>query len=127
MSPGTIEALYFTVMGALFGAIVGSWMTAVAHRLPRRLPLNGRSACPSCETQIKAHHNLPVFGWLLLRGRCAACRQAIPVRYPLIELAFAIAFAVIFLWDVRVGLVAVAALIVGPLLISLFQRKAVSE
>lgn len=127
MSPGTIESLYLLMMGALFGAIIGSWMTAVAYRLPRRLPLSGRSVCPSCGTQIKAHHNLPVVGWLVLRRRCAACRRSIPVRYPLIELSFAGVFAVLFLWDLRIGLAAVAGMIIGPLLISVFQRKTASQ
>ena len=44
-----------------------------------------RSACPACKTQIKARHNVPVLGWLWLRGRCAACGVAIPARYPVVE------------------------------------------
>jgi leader peptidase (prepilin peptidase)/N-methyltransferase len=44
-----------------------------------------RSACPACKTPIKARHNVPVLGWLWLRGRCAACGAAIPARYPLVE------------------------------------------
>jgi leader peptidase (prepilin peptidase)/N-methyltransferase len=44
-----------------------------------------RSACPSCRTQIRAIHNVPVLSWLALRGRCAHCGAAIPVRYPLVE------------------------------------------
>jgi leader peptidase (prepilin peptidase)/N-methyltransferase len=44
-----------------------------------------RSACPQCRTPIKARHNVPVLGWLWLRGRCAACQAAIPVRYPVVE------------------------------------------
>ena len=46
-----------------------------------------RSACPACRTPIKARHNLPVLGWLVLRGRCAACGARISVRYPVVELA----------------------------------------
>ena len=44
-----------------------------------------RSACPACKTPIKARHNVPVLGWLWLRGRCAACGVAIPARYPVVE------------------------------------------
>jgi len=44
-----------------------------------------RSACPSCKTPIKARHNVPVLGWLWLKGRCAACGAPIAVRYPIIE------------------------------------------
>ncbi|MDE2294212.1 MAG: prepilin peptidase [Gammaproteobacteria bacterium] len=46
-----------------------------------------RSACPACHTPIKAWHNVPVLGWLVLRGRCAACGARISVRYPVVELA----------------------------------------
>lgn len=46
-----------------------------------------RSACPHCRTPIKTRHNVPVFGWLWLRGRCAHCQAPIPVRYPLVEAA----------------------------------------
>jgi leader peptidase (prepilin peptidase)/N-methyltransferase len=46
-----------------------------------------RSACPACKEPIKAWQNLPVVSWLLLRGRCAACKAPISMRYPLVELA----------------------------------------
>jgi leader peptidase (prepilin peptidase)/N-methyltransferase len=46
-----------------------------------------RSACPACKTPIKPLHNVPVVSWLALRGRCAACRAPISVRYPAVELA----------------------------------------
>jgi leader peptidase (prepilin peptidase)/N-methyltransferase len=44
-----------------------------------------RSACPACNTPIKAYHNIPVLSYLLLRGRCAACAAGIPARYPVVE------------------------------------------
>lgn len=44
------------------------------------------SACPQCKTAIKPWHNLPVLGWLMLRGKCAACHAPISTRYPIIEL-----------------------------------------
>lgn len=43
------------------------------------------SACPKCKTSIKPWHNLPVFGWLMLKGKCAACHAPISARYPIIE------------------------------------------
>jgi leader peptidase (prepilin peptidase)/N-methyltransferase len=46
-----------------------------------------RSACPACEAPIRAWQNIPVISWLLLRGKCASCRTAISLRYPLVELA----------------------------------------
>jgi leader peptidase (prepilin peptidase)/N-methyltransferase len=47
--------------------------------------LTPRSACPACATPIKPWHNLPVLGWLLLKGRCAACAAPIALRYPVVE------------------------------------------
>ncbi len=51
------------------------------------------SACPKCKTNIKPWHNLPVIGWLMLRGKCASCRTAISARYPVIELLTGLAVA----------------------------------
>ncbi|MEZ9820937.1 A24 family peptidase [Shewanella sp. 10N.286.45.A1] len=44
------------------------------------------SACPKCKTNIKPMHNLPIIGWLMLRGRCAACKNPVSARYPIVEL-----------------------------------------
>ena len=80
-------------VGALLGACLGSFVTCAAWRLPRRISLGGRSICPACGQRLKARWNVPLLGWLLLRGRAGCCGQPIPVRYPLIELAFAAAWA----------------------------------
>ncbi|MFO1318269.1 MAG: prepilin peptidase [Burkholderiales bacterium] len=83
-SPGAVAAVF----GALVGAALGSFATQATYRLPRRIPLDDPpSACPACGVPIPARHNVPVLGWLLLRGRCGACRVPIPVRYLLLELA----------------------------------------
>jgi leader peptidase (prepilin peptidase)/N-methyltransferase len=104
----------FAFMG---GLAAGSFMSVVAHRVPRRLSIVGpRSQCPSCGAQIAAYDNVPVVSWLLLRGRCRHCRERISVRYPAIELSLGIAFvaAVLVLWDdpaqLALGLVFVATL-----------------
>lgn len=68
------------------GACVGSFLNVVVHRWPRRLSLSHPpSRCPSCETAIESRDNLPVIGWLRLRGRCRACQGPISIRYPLVE------------------------------------------
>ena len=69
------------------GTIVGSFITVVAHRLPRGEPfVAGRSRCPGCGAQIAAYDNIPVVSWLVLRGRCRSCGKPISARYPLTEL-----------------------------------------
>ncbi|HVS99134.1 MAG TPA: prepilin peptidase [Solirubrobacterales bacterium] len=85
----------FWIVFALFaGLIAGSYATAVAYRVPRGIgTVMERSACPACGAQIAAYDNVPVFGWLLLRGRARCCGAAISPRYPLTELAVGLLFA----------------------------------
>jgi leader peptidase (prepilin peptidase)/N-methyltransferase len=78
----------------LGGMVTGSFVGVVAHRLPRGGSIVGpRSVCDSCGTQIAAYDNVPVFSWLILRGRCRDCGSPIPLRYPLVELVMGVAFA----------------------------------
>ena len=73
-------------LAAVFGAVVGSFLNVVAHRLPRGESLaHPPSRCPSCGTPVKPYDNVPVLSWLLLRGRCRACGEPISWRYPLVE------------------------------------------
>ncbi len=72
---------------ALVGLCLGSFLNVVIYRLPRGLSLlRPRSSCPRCGHAIRPWHNVPVAGWIWLRGRCHDCREPIPARYPLIEL-----------------------------------------
>ena len=72
----------------LAGLAVGSFATAAAHRVPRGISVAfARSECPACGEQIAAYDNVPVFSWLLLRGRARCCGAPISPRYPLTELA----------------------------------------
>jgi len=81
MSVGAAAAV-----AAILGAIIGSFLNVVAYRLPRHESLlHPGSRCPVCETPIKPYDNVPVLGWLWLRGRCRACGARISWRYPLVE------------------------------------------
>lgn len=83
------------MLAFLWGLIVGSFVTAVAHRVPRGLSIVGpRSQCPSCGAQIAAYDNVPVFSWLLLRGRGRCCGSRIAPLYPLTELTVGVLFAI---------------------------------
>ena len=85
-------------LAGLFGALVGSFLNVVIHRLPaRRSLVTPRSRCPSCDAAITPRDNVPVLSWLLLGGRCRQCRAAISARYPLIELLTALTFATVAL------------------------------
>lgn len=85
----------------LYGASIGSFLNVVVYRLPNGRPVWGRSACPMCKERILFKDNIPVVGWLRLRGRCRACEAKIPIRYPAVELI--------------VGLLFVALLVIGLL------------
>jgi leader peptidase (prepilin peptidase) / N-methyltransferase len=70
----------------LFGAIFGSFLNVVVHRLPRHESLvTPASHCPKCGTPVKPYDNVPILSWLMLRGHCRGCGAAISARYPLIE------------------------------------------
>ena len=84
------------VLGGVLGAIVGSFLNVVIHRLPRGESLSHpRSRCPGCGTPIAPYDNVPVLSWLVLRGRCRRCGERISPRYPAIELLTAAAFAAV--------------------------------
>lgn len=75
-----------TAFAGVLGAIFGSFLNVVTHRLPRRESLVApASHCVSCGTAIRPYDNIPVLSWLLLRGRCRNCGVRISVRYPLVE------------------------------------------
>ena len=70
----------------VIGAIVGSFLNVVVHRLPRHESLvTPASRCPRCGTPVKPYDNIPILSWLLLRGRCRSCGEPISPRYPLVE------------------------------------------
>jgi leader peptidase (prepilin peptidase) / N-methyltransferase len=88
----------WAVLAGIGGMIVGSFLNVVAYRLPRGESLiSPGSRCPECGTPIKAYDNVPVLGWLLLRGRCRACGAAISPRYPLVEAGTGVLCAVVVL------------------------------
>ena len=111
-----------TVLVAVAGLCVGSFLNVVIDRLPVMLQRQWRmhaletlsiepppasrfnlavprSHCPACRTVVSALHNVPVVSWILLRGRCPNCRAPIPARLPVVELAGAgFAIAVIAVW-----------------------------
>jgi leader peptidase (prepilin peptidase) / N-methyltransferase len=105
------------VIAGIFGAVIGSFLNVVAYRLPRRESLvTPGSRCPSCGMAIKPYDNIPVIGWLLLRGRCRGCGEPISARYPLVELlTAALAILVVAVkhsaHDLALGLVLVGILV----------------
>jgi leader peptidase (prepilin peptidase) / N-methyltransferase len=108
---------FAAAFAGMLGATVGSFLNVVAYRLPRHESLvSPGSRCPGCATAIKPYDNVPVLGWLLLRGRCRSCAMTISPRYPLVEaitaaLAVAVVLAKHSAADVMLGLVLVGVLV----------------
>lgn len=85
---------YWIVVAGGFGLIFGSFATVVAYRVPRGESIvTGRSKCPSCGNQIAWYDNIPLLGYVLLRGQCRNCNERISPRYLWIELATGISWA----------------------------------
>lgn len=83
----------------VFGSLIGSFLNVVIYRVPAgRSIVSPPSACGNCGARIRQWDNIPVFSWLLLRGRCRDCRSGISVRYPLVELGTAVFFGVVGWW-----------------------------
>lgn len=111
-------AAAFAILAGIVGAAIGSFLNVVAYRLPRgESLLSPPSHCPSCAARIKPYDNVPVFGWLFLRGRCRSCHARIPIGYPLVEAATAgLAVAVVLdFWPsatgIALGMLAVVVLL----------------
>jgi leader peptidase (prepilin peptidase) / N-methyltransferase len=85
---------FITLASGVLGLLVGSFLNVVVWRVPRgESVVSPPSACPGCGHAIRARDNVPVLSWLLLRGRCRDCGATISARYPLVELATALLFA----------------------------------
>ena len=108
-------ALLISFLG---GLVIGSFVTVVGYRVPRGESIVGpRSRCTTCGAQIAAYDNIPVFSWVILRGRSRCCGDRISARYPVTELSLGALYlaTVAVLWgdatEVVLGLVFVTALV----------------
>ena len=94
MTAATVEL----VIVSLAGLAVGSFLNVVIHRLPRKASIvSPASHCPHCGATLRWHDNVPLLSYVLLGGRCRACRAPIGLRYPLVEAATAGVFVAHYL------------------------------
>lgn len=83
----------YEAVGFVLGLIFGSFLNVCIARLPQgKSVVHPRSCCPQCGTGIRWYDNLPVMSWLLLRGRCRACKAPIALHYPLVEIGLGLWF-----------------------------------
>ncbi len=87
-----MESLLFAI-AVVVGLVSGSFLNVVAYRVPQGMSVvRPPSACPNCSAPIRNRDNVPVFGWLALRGRCRDCGEPISVRYPIVEAVTGVLF-----------------------------------
>ncbi len=86
----------------ILGLILGSFLNCLIWRLYKEESMGGRSYCPNCHHTIAWYDNIPLLSFIFLGGRCRSCRQAISWQYPLVELATAILFVLVWQKDILV-------------------------
>jgi leader peptidase (prepilin peptidase)/N-methyltransferase len=115
VTPGAVLAV-----AAVFGACIGSFLNVVIYRLPLGQSIvSPPSQCPKCGYRLRWYDNFPIFGWLLLGGRCRTCKNPISIQYPIVELVTALLF-VLVVWLTPAGPLMVSRLLFVCLLIPLF-------
>lgn len=81
-----LDSLAIVSAAFVCGSMVGSFLNVVIHRVPKgETVVFGGSRCPSCGAPVRPRDNIPIIGWLVLRGRCRDCGKPISPRYPLVE------------------------------------------
>ncbi|WP_374977778.1 A24 family peptidase [Microbacterium trichothecenolyticum] len=93
---------FLVVVAGILGLLIGSFLNVVAYRVPAKISLLRESRCAHCDMAIKWWQNIPVISWIALRGKCANCKAPISARYPIVEAATGIAFALVTWWGLVV-------------------------
>jgi leader peptidase (prepilin peptidase)/N-methyltransferase len=116
----TGELGIFCALAGAFGLLFGSFLNVCIYRIPRDISVViPRSFCPECGHSIAAYDNVPLFSYLLLRGRCRACHRSIGWRYPAVELTTAVLFGLVA-WRYGWTLSALKWAIFESILVALF-------
>jgi len=98
IEPGIITLVVF-----ILGAMIGSFLNVVIYRIPKDESIVFPSSkCQSCQTPLKWYHNIPIFSWLFLAGKCAFCKEPIAKQYPIVEFVTGIIFVALYF---KLGLV----------------------
>jgi leader peptidase (prepilin peptidase)/N-methyltransferase len=93
----TLAAIILTSLVFILGACIGSFLNVVVYRIPAGLSLiHPPSRCPHCFHKLGMTENVPVFGWLWLRGRCRWCKTPISPRYPMVEAVTGLLFVLVY-------------------------------
>lgn len=113
--------MLFVIAVFAFGLVIGSFLNVCIARLPEgESVVSPGSRCPGCRTPIRWFDNVPVMSYVLLGGKCRTCKASISIRYPLVELATAAAFALQAWWLPLDPVVLAQHLLFTALLVVLF-------
>ncbi len=109
----------------IFGSAVGSFLNVCIYRIPAGISVvTPPSSCPSCANPIAFYDNIPVLGYILLRGRCRSCGAPISARYPLIEAAAgALCAALFYLFGLSVEFFAYFAFVSALMVVTFIDWK----
>jgi len=98
-----ITLIEIGILVFIFGTMIGSFLNVVIYRIPKGESIAfPASKCQSCQTPLKWWHNIPLFSWLFLRGKCYFCQEKISAQYPIVELLTGIIFVILYF---KLGLV----------------------
>jgi len=92
-----MDSFIIDIFVFIFGLLIGSFLNVVIFRVPKGESISfPASHCQSCNTPLKWYHNIPLFSWILLRGKCAFCAEPISKQYPVIEFINALIYLLLF-------------------------------
>ncbi len=98
-----ISTAIITLFVFIFGIMIGSFLNVVIYRIPKGENIAfPASKCQSCQTPLKWYHNIPIFSWLFLRGKCGFCKTDISKQYPIVEFLTGLIFVALYF---KLGLV----------------------
>jgi leader peptidase (prepilin peptidase)/N-methyltransferase len=119
-----LELFLYTLLGLALGSHLGM----LIHRVPNKEEiLYTPSHCPKCNTNLNWYHNIPFFSWLFLSGKCAFCKEPIPLFYFLAESSGIIIFLIIGIlfgtFNLISFIIAYILLLCTGILLNLFKGK----
>jgi len=92
-----LKIIYY-IFSFLFGTVIGSFLNVLMFRIPKGISIvKPNSFCPCCKKPIKWYENIPLVSYILLKGKCSACRKQISIRYPIVELVTGCVFLYLFI------------------------------
>ncbi|WP_415846372.1 prepilin peptidase [Sulfurimonas sp.] len=84
------------ILAFVLGTLIGSFVNVLILRIPKdESVVFGSSHCPKCLNTLKPWHNIPIFSWIFLRGKCSFCKSSISVQYPVIEFISGLIFLIL--------------------------------